>query len=228
MTTSQLDRHKLIEEGQPLVYSLATRIFRNIPVRVDFEDLVSYGEIGLGEAARDFDWEQGVRFTTFAWYRIQGAIYDGVSKMSWTSRAAYRRARFLRMAGEVLEEDSDSPNHCLDEAWESGAQWFRNITGKLAVVYFASQVENVDEVFEDRTEPAPSLLARREVTDRLVKLVDELPNQARILIRTIYFDGCTLNEAALRMGISKSWASRIHAKILEQLAKSLRCMGADQ
>ncbi len=226
MTAARPTSRELIEEGQALVHSLATRIFRNIPFRADLDDLIAYGEVGLAEAANKFDPEQGTQFTSFAYYRIQGAIYDGLSKMSWTNRAAYRRARFHQMAGEVLEQDAGSKESFKDESLESGAQWFRNISEKLAVVYFASQVENVDEVFEDPAESAPSRIARNEVNDRLVKLVDELPNQARILIRTIYFDGHTLNEAALRMGISKSWASRIHAKILEQLARSLRKMGA--
>ena len=226
MTTSQLERNKLIEEGQGLVYTLATRIHRKIPVRVDFEDLVAYGTVGLSQAARDFDSEFGTQFSTFAWYRIQGAIYDGISKMSWASRAAYRRARFHQTAGEVLDDDSNAASHNPDETVEEGAQWFRDIGGKLAVVYFASQVENVDSIFQDSEETAPSVVARREVIDQLVKLVNELPEQARILIGTIYFDGATLQEAANRMGISKSWASRIHAKILEQLAKSLRSLGA--
>jgi RNA polymerase sigma factor for flagellar operon FliA len=223
MTTSQLDRHKLIEEGQPLVYSLATRIFRNIPVRVDFEDLVSYGELGLGEAARDFDSALGVKFTTFAWYRIQGPL-RWCFQNEWTSRAAIAEP-FHRMASEVLEEDSNSPNIVrtnLGVGCPMVSQPHRKARGRFFAVKSKALTKS------SKTGPNRHLLlARREVTDRLVKLVDELPNQARILIRTIYFDGCTLHEAALRMGISKSWASRIHAKILEQLAKSLRSMGAD-
>ncbi len=51
MSTSHLTREELIEAGQPLVRWLALRIHRNIPVRVDLEDLIAYGEVGLAEAA---------------------------------------------------------------------------------------------------------------------------------------------------------------------------------
>ena len=59
---------ELMEQGQPLVYSLAAKIHRSIPMRIDLDDLIAYGELGLAEAARDFDPEVGTRFTTFAYY----------------------------------------------------------------------------------------------------------------------------------------------------------------
>jgi RNA polymerase sigma factor FliA len=85
---------QLIEETQPLVRSLAQKISRKIPMQIEFEDLIAYGQIGLAEAARDFDPQRGIQFSTYAYYRIRGAIYDGVSKMSWTSRARYNRLRY--------------------------------------------------------------------------------------------------------------------------------------
>ena len=41
-----------------------------------------------------------------------------------------------------------------------------------------------------------------------------LPPAERRLVQTIYFEGATLQEAANRIGISKSWASRLHAGLL--------------
>ena len=37
----------------------------------------------------------------------------------------------------------------------------------------------------------------------------------------------TLKQAAERIGISKAWASRLHAKTLKRLAHALRGMGID-
>ena len=97
----------MISEGRALVRSLALRIYRGLPVKVDLEDLIAYGELGLAEAARDFDPDQGNQFSTFAYYRIRGAIYDGVAKMTWTSRARYRRMRYEQMANQVLEREEE-------------------------------------------------------------------------------------------------------------------------
>ncbi|MBI2478327.1 MAG: sigma-70 family RNA polymerase sigma factor, partial [Planctomycetia bacterium] len=126
----------LIEEGQALVHSLATKIARNLPMRVDLDDLIAYGQVGLAEAARQFDPSRGTQFTTFAYYRIRGAIYDGVSKMSWTSRARYARYRFEEMTNETLAQAHDSNPTDLSLAEE--ARWFRNVTEKLAVIQLVS------------------------------------------------------------------------------------------
>ena len=52
MKTADKTTDQLVQEGQPLVYSLAATIHRKIPVRVDLDDLIAYGEVGLAEAAR--------------------------------------------------------------------------------------------------------------------------------------------------------------------------------
>ena len=106
MKTTSTPQQSLIEEGQPLVHLLAGRVYRRVGGTAELDDLVAYGELGLTQAARDFDPGLGCRFTTFAYYRIQGAIYDGLSKMSWTSRSQYQRMRSEQMASEALMAES--------------------------------------------------------------------------------------------------------------------------
>ena len=100
---------QVIEENQGLVRSLALKIHRKLPPHVELDDLVAYGQIGLAEAARDFDPARGGRFSTYAYYRIRGAIYDGLSKMNWFSRSEYRRIRYNQMANDTLEADGAKP-----------------------------------------------------------------------------------------------------------------------
>jgi RNA polymerase sigma factor FliA len=224
MSTSHLTREELIEAGQPLVRWLALRIYRNIPVRVDLEDLIAYGEVGLAEAARDYEPAKGAQFTTFAYYRVRGAIYDGLSKMTWTSRAFHNRLRYERMAAEVMEE-SGHPEHADDQA-----NWFGNLTVKLGATYLISYSDTPggirDSAIADPRVGGPVLVARREIVEILRALVEQLPVTERRLIQAIYFEGATLQQAANQIGLSKSWASRIHARLLEQLARDLRRRGA--
>lgn len=227
--------NELIAEGQGLVRSIALGVHRSLPVPMDLDDLIAYGQLGLTEAAQAFDASAGVRFTTFAYYRVRGAIYDGVSKMTWTSRARLRRFRFQQMADEVLSNEqaeardkagSDGSSNDRGGSAEEDAAWLGRVTERLAVVYLAtgsddsvnrSMAEAVDQ------SPTPSrVIANRELQASLRKVVGDLPPDARRLINLIYFDGFTLTEAAARSGISKSWASRLHAKSLDQLAKTLR------
>jgi DNA-directed RNA polymerase specialized sigma subunit len=45
------------------------------------------------------------------------------------------------------------------------------------------------------------------------------------MIEMTYFQGKTLTEAAERLGKSKSWASRLHTRILEKLSRKLSAQG---
>jgi len=216
--------HRLIADGQALVRSLASRIQRSVPVKVDLEDLIAYGEVGLAESARDFDPTHGAQFSTFAYYRIQGAIYDGLAKMTWTSRSRYKRLRYEQMAAETLDRESN--DNISKDSLSGHGNWFGRVNEKLAVVFLASgdaegQGSITDSV-EDPGESAPQLVLHREASDRLKQLVDELPNEERRLVRMVYFEGKTLQDASNQMGISKSWASRVHSRILERLAGQLR------
>jgi RNA polymerase sigma factor FliA len=176
-------RQRLIEENQGLVRSLAVSIRRKAPQQVELDDLMAYGEVGLAEAAQDFDPSRGAQFSTYAYYRIRGAIYDGLSKMLCNSP----------------HRPSSQPVQY--QAVEDGQP------GASLVDYAAS-------------EPA-AIAMDREVSQRIRALIDALPAEEGSLIRATYFEGLTLQEAGQRLGFSKSWASRLHAKTLRHLAQVL-------
>jgi RNA polymerase sigma factor for flagellar operon FliA len=215
---------ELISDGRALVRSLALRIYRNIPIKVDLEDLIAYGELGLAEAARDFDPELGNQFSTFAYYRIRGAIYDGLAKMTWTSRARYRRMRNESLANQVLEVEKDKGNGASCSIEENGA-WFARTTEQLAVVFLASGADSDHDPIASAQDPGEYVDQRvmhLEVSAKVRDLVKKLPHSESRLIQLVYFEGYTLQDAGDVLGISKSWASRLHAKILEGLATEMR------
>jgi RNA polymerase sigma factor for flagellar operon FliA len=229
-TLDKRSQEELISEGQALVHSLASKASRSVPMHVDFDDLVAYGQLGLAEAAREFDPAHGAQFTTFAYYRIRGAIYDGMSKMSWTSRSRYNRLRYEQMANATLQQDAENPSGASGSAEEEG-KWLRNVTDRLGVVFLSTQSNDEasirDSAIADPGETPASMVASREIRQKLAEMIDQLPADERQLIRTIYFDGTNLQEAATLLGISKSWASRLHAKTLDRLGRSLRRLGAE-
>ena len=215
---------ELISDGRALVRSLALRIYRNIPIKVDLEDLIAYGELGLAEAARDFNPELGNQFSTFAYYRIRGAIYDGLAKMTWTSRARYRRMRNECMANQVLQAEKDKSAGESSTLEQNGA-WFARTTEQLAVVYLASGADSEHDPIESAQDPGEGVEQRvihLEVSGKVRELVKKLPATESRLIQLVYFEGYTLQDAGDLLGISKSWASRLHAKILESLATEMR------
>lgn len=66
----------------PFVRYVALRVKHNKPKSILLEDLEGYGMIGLCEAAQRFDPSRGLKFITFAYLRVRGAMFDGMLKMS--------------------------------------------------------------------------------------------------------------------------------------------------
>jgi RNA polymerase sigma factor for flagellar operon FliA len=215
---------ELIASCQGLVRSLAWKIHCKLPKHVDLDDLVSYGQVGLAEAARDYEEGRG-HFTTFAYYRVRGAILDGLSKMRWFNQADYHRGKYERMAQEVLYPD-DETNPQRSTELEDDVRWLKNVGGALATVYLfchstGEQTDGAGAVEDDHAASPPAMLLKREIHEKLHQLVNALPEDAAALIRGAYFEGLSLKEAGERIGVSKAWASRLHAKTLGQLARSL-------
>jgi RNA polymerase sigma factor for flagellar operon FliA len=225
---------RLIESCQGLVRSLAWRIHQRLPPHVDLEDLISFGQVGLVEAARDFDPTRGTRFITYAYYRVRGAIFNGLSELTWFRYHDYYSSRYEYMANELLELDNRDSEQAGTHTAEDDLRWFRNQTSAMAVVYLATQRGRNDDresegggrQIADESAPSPSALAmERELREKLNELIAALPSDAGGLIRAVHFEGLTLQEAGRRLGISKAWASRLHAKTLQRLAHSLRLLG---
>ena len=57
---------------------------------------------GLLEAAERYDRRHGVTFQTFAYYRVRGAMFDGLRNMGWLPRHEYARLRFEERAAAYL------------------------------------------------------------------------------------------------------------------------------
>ena len=69
---------ELIAQHGKMVHGLANRLRRELCLRGEIDDLIAFGFGGLLEAKRRFDPTRGVRFQTFAYYRVRGAMLDGV------------------------------------------------------------------------------------------------------------------------------------------------------
>jgi RNA polymerase sporulation-specific sigma factor len=66
-------RAKLIESYQPLVYKIVSSVKANSEVMLD---LLQEGIVGLIESVERFDHTKGIKFTTFAPFRIRGRIIN--------------------------------------------------------------------------------------------------------------------------------------------------------
>jgi len=68
-------RVRLIEAYQPLVFKIATHLRLREAILMD---MIQEGTVGLIQAVERFDPTRGVRFSTFATYRIRGRILNAL------------------------------------------------------------------------------------------------------------------------------------------------------
>jgi RNA polymerase sigma factor for flagellar operon FliA len=216
-----------------LVRALAWKIHQQLPRSVDLDDLVGYGCVGLAEAARAFDQDRGLKFSTYAFHRIRGAILDGLSQMSWFREDKFEARAYQDMdaipaePGRPEDGKSDPKDagvvQSTERALRANAAWFRRAADRLDQAFTARGAVSDEPV--DRGGSAESIAMQRELEGRLGKLVEALPAAAAELLKATYYEGLTLKDAAARMGRNKSWASRLHARTLRKLATSLKAEG---
>jgi RNA polymerase sigma factor for flagellar operon FliA len=220
------EKRGLIENHLALVHAIARKVKKTLSASIDFEDLVGYGSKGLVEAAERFDPTQGVTFSTFAYYRIRGAMFDGLRTMGWYSRSDYARYRAEERANELLQA------HAERDAAERGAAARQPAGASRAAEGPADTAATLASIGQILSEVAAvhitSLDAAARIADESLPAPDavidtgqKLPARERELMDLYYYGGKNLEEAGESMGLSKSWACRLHARAIQLLRAAM-------
>lgn len=223
-----LDRDQLIERHLPYARALAVEIMSelNSPSQIELNDLIGYGELGLVEAAERFDAGRGVAFTTFAYYRIRGAVYDGLRRMGWLSRGEYRRARFAAAANHLRQNALDDEGAWPSAGLNEDIAAVRQIIDALIPVYLLSldSTEDLPELIDHST-PHSALLEEQELKALTRHTLAELSADDQFLLEEIYYQNASMVEVAAKIGASKSWVSRLHARAVVRLRQAMAKQG---
>ena len=210
----------LIEQHQGYVAALARGIARKLPSHADIDELIGWGNVGLVQAAGRYSFGSGASFETFAYRRIRGAIFDGLRKMTGLPSNYRSEVRFQQSVDEISENmggqagGSDDPEELASQL----KQQFRN----LGVAFLLSRSSDDDTGPEGVDETSAAERAEhKEQMDRVRELSARLPEQEAALVRLHYFEGLSLTDTAARLGLHKSWVSRLHVRAIEALRKLL-------
>jgi len=218
------EKNQLVEQHLGLVQAIARKVKKTLGARIELDDLVAYGSKGLVEAAARYDARPGVAFTTFAYYRIRGAMFDGLRAMGWYSRADYARYRAEERANEYLQSHADRPGAAsgAGQAADAGEALaaVAQVLSSVAAVHITS-LEAAATV-ADTTFAAPDArIDLGRLGTRVREAVTKLPEKERRLMELYYFEEKTLEEAGGALGLSKSWACRLHARAVDLLRAAM-------
>ncbi len=217
-----------IHEGMPVVEMLARQLKRQLG-GMDLDDLRSAGREGLVNAARSFDASLGVPFRRWANLRVRGAMIDAVRSQGGLPRRVYNRIRAIeagdRVSEAAAEEEANKPTTSVQEADQRLTSYLAGIATAMAVGLLAESAGPGTDDARDQTANAEERLGHFEMVARVREAVEKQPDAERHLLQRHYFDGITFDEAAKELGLSKSWASRLHARAIESLTRELKRTG---
>lgn len=201
------DRNDLVEAYRSYARAIAAGVARKYNAWNERAELDSAADLGLVEAAAAFNPARGVRFTTFSYYRIRGAIYD------YLRQGNSRPSLIETAANEYLNASSATRNA---NAEQECAQ-IRNIAGALAAVHLLS-LDATTQQLADKSENSPEeQMLENERRACLRRALDRLPPKKKQVLEDYYYRGMSLEEIGRVLGLSRSRVCRIHAESLEEL-----------
>src|SRR3954452_15227336 len=101
--TLQGDREDILRRYLPLVRRVVQRLAVRKPPHIELDDLVSWGIVGLLDAMTKYDPKKEALFSTYAQFRIGGAILDHLRSLDWVPRSVRQKAQAIEKAEHELE-----------------------------------------------------------------------------------------------------------------------------
>ena len=217
--TLQGTARQLVESHLNLVEALARIIAAEFPQINDLPELISLGRIGLVDAGTRYDPRHGASFATYATYRIRGAIFDGLRRSMTVSRRDWQKIQFQRRSNEYLEERSaeNTPTPAAE------ADLLEEMAADVTAIYLTSLdaiIEKGGDVAQEQS-TAEEELSHAQLALKLQAARQQLDPKENEFLRLCYEENLSLSEAGKRCGFSKGWASRLHARLMRDLAELL-------
>jgi RNA polymerase sigma factor for flagellar operon FliA len=229
------ERNEMVMRELPQVYYIAARIRDRLPKNVEIEDLVQAGVIGLIDACRNYSSAKDAEFSTFAKYRIRGAILDSLRMLDWGSRLLRKKGREIasciakleaKLGRQPLEEEIVAEMQIsFDELHSTLTQ----LDGLYLVGQRSSPSSDRPESY-DFIESAPStgednpfeLCLKGEKKERIAEAISKMSEREQLILSLYYKEELTMKEISQVVGIAVSRVSQIHAAAMVKLRVSLR------
>ncbi|MCG6497615.1 RNA polymerase sigma factor WhiG [Kitasatospora sp. A2-31] len=235
-TGDQRLREQLILHYSPLVKYVAGRVGVGLPSNVEQADFVSSGVFGLIDAIEKFDIDRAIKFETYAISRIRGAIIDELRALDWIPRSVRQKAKAVERTYATLEARLRRTPHEPEVAAEMGIaiEDLHAIFSQLSLANVVALDEllhpvggdgdrlSLMDTLEDHGADNPVEVAEdRELRRLLAQAVNTLPEREKTVVTLYYYEGLTLAEIGLVLGVTESRVSQIHTKSVLQLRAKL-------
>ena len=222
-------KDEIITRYVNLVKIVSGKLFNYYAQKIEYDDLVGYGVIGLIDAINKYDYTKNIKFETYASIRIRGAIIDQIRNQDWIPRTIRKKTKMLNLAIEQVEsklgreatkqEISEHMNLTLKEVEEL----FEETTTYNIVSIEDEITDNYKlQIMDTKKENSPEeQLIYKDTVNELAKAIDTLKEKEKLIINLYYYENLTYKEISEVVGVSESRISQIVSTCLLKLKKIL-------
>lgn len=227
-------KDKIVEKYIPLVKYLASRIMLGKTKYIEYEDLVSYGIVGLLDAINRYDSSRGMKFSSYATLRIKGAMIDEIRKNRPISKGAMDKLakynesverlqnRFMREP--TLNEIAMDLN--ITEVEVSQVENYINYMSILSlesVIYSDDDDVTIMETLEDKNSVSPEeSLEYKEKLEILSEAIERLKEKDKLILKLYYYEKFTLKEIGQVLEVSESRVCQLHSRAIRNLREIMQ------
>jgi len=226
-----------IVEYLPFVKAVVHRIAVHLPPSVEVDDLINAGVIGLMNAMENFDPKRQNKFSTYAAFRIKGAVLSELRSRDYLSRSSRSKIRELSTAYERLgrkmgrevtdEEIAAEMNIELDEFYK-----IRAMSNMSFISFEEMGISSNEErsglmryLIDETAEDPSNLTGLKELKGGIASAIEELPEKEKLVVSLYYWEELTMKEIGEALDLTESRVSQIHSQAIIRLKTKLRNKG---
>lgn len=218
-----------------LVHHVARQLARRLHDKVELDELVSAGAIGLMQAAASYEPSRGLTFSTYAVPRIRGSMLDELRRHDHMTRGARRKSRAIAAARETLlhrlgrEPRTSELAAELSVSVQTLRQWEVDVEGAVEVsldvapraMRGETDATAASAIADERAPSPDDLLTQEQRVALLALAIRGLRPQERTVLALYFYEELTLQQIAHVLGLSASRISQIRAEALGKLRQHL-------
>lgn len=227
-SASAVDRDDLILSHMPMLQHIVGRMSWDIPGRVERDDLLGWGMLGLIAAADSWEPERGNKFSTYAFPKIRGSILDELRRMDFLPRGRREKVRELERVVARLEQANGLRPTPAELAQELGIgveevdEVLHSARLSGCVSLDDGPSDEMARMLSDPTCADPVGSAEwNEMKQLLVQSIAKLPETEQTVVTLYYGEELLLREIGEIIGVTESRVSQIHSRALYLLNREL-------
>lgn len=226
------NREAIVMAAVPLVRSIIGRLRAPSHPCMSYEDMQGVGLLGLIEALDRYDPARGVRFASFAYSRIHGALIDFIRLVDVLPRYRRRNVSEARKAFDTLCQDqgqAPTEEEVADFLGISRDQYVgllhdaqrRNVVSLHTPVPGTDRPALAGDLESDDALEAFEAVEKASSYDLLNAMVEHLPEREQEIVRYYYYEGRTQREIGALLNVSEARVSQVLGRILRKLRLAL-------